>query len=206
MNDVCVCVFAKAPVPGKVKTRLLPALTTQQACTVHENLLKHCVSRIQNNAWQSQLWSTDIEHSYINQCAAQYSMSLHTQLGDDLGERMSFAVRQNLKKFSYVILVGTDCPDLESSLIAEAIASLKEGSEAVLVPAEDGGYVLMGLSVHIENIFTDMQWGSDKVLAVTRDRLVEAGIRWQELSEKRDIDRPEDLDFLKQNYPALFIQ
>ena len=133
-------------------------------------------------------------------------MSLHTQLGDDLGERMSFAVRQNLKKFSYVILVGTDCPDLESSLIAEAIASLKEGSDAVLVPAEDGGYVLIGLSVYIESVFTDMQWGSDKVLAVTRDRLLEAGIRWRELAEQRDIDRPEDLDFLKQYYPALFIQ
>jgi len=206
MSQVCVCVFAKAPVAGKVKTRLIPTLTAQQACALHESLLQHCISGIQNNHWQSQLWSTGIQHPYIKQSAQQYSMSLYAQQGKDLGERMYNAVQQSLKNFSYVIIVGTDCPDINTRVIEEAIKSLRAGSEVVLAPAEDGGYVLIGLSRDVECLFKDMQWGTDQVLAITRDRLKQAGISWHELASQRDIDRPEDLEFLKQHYPDLFIQ
>ncbi len=206
MTTVCVCVFTKPPVEGKVKTRLAPFLSLQQACRVHENLLKHCLSRVQHIHWQTQLWSTDIQHSTIKKLAQQYSMPLRQQQGSDLGERMLLAVKESLKEFTIVIIIGSDCPDLDVSIISDAIETLQSGSEVVLAPAMDGGYVLIGLSIDIESVFVDIPWGTDKVLSVTRERLQQAGIRWQETAMQRDIDRPDDLDFLKQYYPSLLIQ
>ena len=204
MTDTCVCVFAKAPVSGQVKTRLLPVLSEQQACLAHERLIQHCLSQIQFSDWQSQLWSTDISHPYIQACAEEHSISLHTQQGADLGGRMAFTVKQSLENFNYAIIIGTDCPSIDSTLIAEAVQYLKDGSEVVLGPAADGGYVLIGLSAVAGSIFNDIEWGTSRVLETTRIRLREAGLNWSELATQRDIDRPDDLHYLQQNYPALF--
>ncbi len=200
MTDVCVCVFAKAPVQGKVKTRLLPALTEQQACLVHKKLLRHCLETVQSNNWQSQLWTTDIQHPYVKQHAQQNLMSLHLQQGHDLGERMLFAAKESLDKYAYVIIIGTDCPDLDSDYISKAIETLRAGTDVVIGPAKDGGYVLIGMSVVVDNIFKSMQWGNDQVLAITRERLQQAGIYWQELATLHDIDRPNDLALLESGY------
>ena len=204
MKDTCVCVFAKAPISGQVKTRLLPALSKQQACRAHESLLQHCISQIQHPDWQSQLWSTDISHPYIQTCAQQHAMILHEQQGMNLGEKMAFAVQQSLENFQYVIIIGTDCPSLDASLIAEAVQYLRNGTRVVLGPATDGGYVLIGFSVEANSIFTNIDWGSDQVLNATRTRLREADLTWHELTEHRDIDRPDDLPYLQQTYPTLF--
>lgn len=206
MSDACVCVFTKAPVEGKVKTRLLPVLTPQQACRVHKNLLQHCAAGIRHSDWQSQLWATDVQHPYINQCAKKHSMSLHLQQGEDLGERMQHAAKESLKKFSCVIIIGSDCPDIDARLIAGAISALKSGKEMVLAPAEDGGYVLIGFSKNIPSVFENIPWGTDKVLSLTIDRIRQENVSWFELATQRDIDRPDDLEFLKQRYPQLLTQ
>ena len=206
MKSACVCVFSKAPEQGKVKTRLLPVLTPQQACQVHENLLQHCVFTTQDSRWQSQLWTTDIKNEFIKRLSKKYSMTLHPQLGSELGKRMFNAVKFSLETFSYVVVIGTDCPSLDAKYIAEAIAQLKLGADVVLGPAEDGGYVLIAMSQQLEYLFRDMQWGSDRVLEETRNRLQDKGLHWHELETRRDIDRPNDLDYLKQHYPALTIR
>ena len=203
MTDTCVCVFAKAPVNGQVKTRLLPVLKEQQACLVHENLVSHCLSQVQSIDWQTQLWSTDIAHPYIKACAEEHSISLHAQRGVELGERMDFAVTQSLDSFKYVIIIGTDCPSIDAAMINETIGKLKAGFDVVLGPAEDGGYVLIGLSLVAESLFNNMKWGTDQVLDSTRSRLRKEGLNWFELSTQRDIDRPEDLHYLQETYPAL---
>ncbi len=205
MNDVCVCIFSKAPVDGKVKTRLLPALTEQQACLVHMNLLEHCLSNVKHVGWQCQLWTTDIYHPYIKQQSQQHAISVHLQQGEDLGARMRFAFKESLKKYSYVVLIGTDCPDLNSDYIFQAIKYLQAGKKVVLGPAKDGGYVLIAMSIEFDGVFENMDWGTDQVLNVTCKRLQQANIDWSELAMQRDIDRPGDLAFLKQSYPALFI-
>ncbi|MCK4743233.1 MAG: TIGR04282 family arsenosugar biosynthesis glycosyltransferase [Sulfuriflexus sp.] len=206
MTGTCVCVFAKAPVSGQVKTRLLPVLSEQQACLVHERLIQHCLSRIQHPDWQTQLWSTDISHPYIQACAENHSVSLHTQQGIDLGERMASAVQQSLEHFKHVIIIGTDCPSIDAGFIQEAVKKLKAGVDVVLGPAEDGGYVLIGFSLSAENVFTGIEWGTDQVLESTRLRLRDAKLNWHELETQRDIDRPEDLQYLEQAYPLLFRQ
>lgn len=193
MKQTCLCVFAKAPIQGKVKTRLFPALTEQQACEVHKKLLQHCVVKTRHADWQSQLWTTDTEHPYMLDIARQHLIPLYLQQGDELGERMKFSVSKILETSSYVIIIGADCPELDSNYISEAIKHLRAGVEVVLGPAEDGGYVLIGLSRNVDKLFENMQWGTHTVLAITRQRLQQANISWHELATLRDIDRPEDL-------------
>jgi len=210
VSTACVCAFAKthtqAPIEGEVKTRLFPVLTPQQACRVHMDLLQHCLAEVQHSEWQSQLWTTDVQHPYINQCAERYSMSLHFQQGDDLGERMQHAVKESLKKFSYVIIMGSDCPSIDKQLIVDAVSVLKSGKELVLAPAEDGGYVLIGFSKNISSVFENISWGTEQVLLQTIECLQQEDISWHELAVQRDIDRPDDLEFLKQHYPMLLAQ
>jgi len=202
--DTCLCVFAKAPVCGLVKTRLLPVLTEQQACDTHIHLIQHCLSQIQAPDWQSQLWATDTTHPYIVERAQHSVMTLHKQQGEDLGERMAFAARTSLDDYKYVVIIGTDCPNINADLISKAVTKLKSGSDVVLGPAVDGGYVLVGLSLMVESIFRDIEWGTDRVLEMTRNRLYEAGLNYHELDVQRDIDRPEDLDYLQQAHATLF--
>jgi len=204
MTDTCVCVFAKAPVSGQVKTRLLPSLSEQQACLVHEHLIQHCLSQIQSSDWQSQLWSTDVSHPYIQACTEEYSISPHTQQGFDLGERMAFTVNESLESADYVIIIGTDCPSIDVGFIQEAVNKLKAGFDVVLGPAEDGGYVLIGFSVAAGSVFNNIEWGTNQVLELTRMRLREAKLSWHELAIQRDIDRPEDLAYLQRAYPMSF--
>lgn len=204
MTDTCLCVFAKAPISGQVKTRLLPALSESQACQLHKNLLQHCISQTQHVDWQSQLWSPDISHPSIRASAQEYLMSLHQQQGIDLGARMAFSVQQSLQNFNYVIIIGSDCPSIDATLIADALQQLKAGSDVVIGPAVDGGYVLIGFSVCVESVFTDIEWGTERVLEATRVRLDAAGLSWHELVSQRDIDRPDDLVYLQQSYPDLF--
>lgn len=204
MMDTCLCIFAKAPVCGQVKTRLLPVLNEEQACQLHQDLLQHCISQTQHTEWQSQLWSSDVSHSVIQAYAKQYQMSLHQQQGTDLGARMDSAMRKSLQKFNYVVIIGSDCPSIDAALIAQALKKLKAGFDVVLGPAADGGYVLIGFSSVAENVFTDIEWGSDQVLKTTRSHLQAAGISWSELAVQRDIDRPDDLTYLQQFYPDLF--
>ncbi len=206
MNTICVCVFAKAPVAGQVKTRLLPVLSAQQACLVHQHLLEHSLQQVINKRWQTQLWSTDIDHPYIEQLAQRYSLERVLQQGNDLGLKMCHATAESLKSFAYVVIVGTDCPELDAAYISEAIAQLQQGVEVVIGPAEDGGYVLIAMSRLIANVFENMPWGSDRVLDITRQRLQQARVHWYELPSRRDIDRPEDLVFLSQQYPKLVTQ
>jgi len=204
MTEACLCIFTKAPIIGKVKTRLAPELSEQQACRVHEGLLQHCILQTQSTDWENQLWATDTSHSYIKEKVNQYGMLLHAQQGANLGQRMAFAVKQSLKKFSYAIIIGTDCPSIDTEVVTQAINQLKLGLDVVLSPADDGGYVLIGFSIVAEDVFSDIEWGTEQVLETTRIRLQAAGLRWSELASQRDIDRPDDLQYLQKSYPELF--
>ena len=117
------------------------------------------------------------------------------QEGQDLGARMAYAARSALTRAESVILVGTDCPDLSPEFLKAAIAGL-EHQDAVLGPALDGGYVLLGLRSVESSLFERMPWGSDRVAYVTEQRLDALGWQWSRLAPLRDVDRPEDLAYL----------
>ncbi|MCL5668994.1 MAG: TIGR04282 family arsenosugar biosynthesis glycosyltransferase [Gammaproteobacteria bacterium] len=191
-----ILIFAKAPVAGEVKTRLIPTLGAQGAARLHEQLARRCIAQASAAALSPvQLWcAPDAAHPFFMQCQKEFGVTLHTQQGGDLGARMAHALSTALETASYTIIIGTDCPALTAHDLREALAMLEQGYDAVLGPAEDGGYVLLGLRRVAPQPFENIPWGTEQVLDLTRARLKQLQWRWHELPARRDIDRPQDLE------------
>lgn len=178
-------IFAKAPIPGQVKTRLIPTLGAVGAADLHKALVQHLLQKF-HTLFTLQLWCTS-EHPFFQSCQTQFNISLHLQVGNDLGQRMAYA----LGKEGATVLIGSDCPTLSVSHIQEAFVALKQG--IVLTPAEDGGYVLIGMQTLTPELLNNIPWGTSQVLKVTRNRLRDLSMQWHELPTQWDIDRPEDV-------------
>jgi uncharacterized protein len=198
-----VLVFAKTPQPGKAKTRLIPAIGAAGAAALHARLVRHTLSTACAAAvGPVRLWcSPSTRHPFFAQCAADFDVGLHPQEGDNLGARMAHALSQSLAQ-GPAILIGSDCPTLTPAHLRIAAAALPE-NDAVLVPAEDGGYVLIGLSRFDASLFQGIPWSTADVAAKTRARFASLGWRWRELCPLADVDRPEDLASLGRDYPQL---
>lgn len=194
--------MARAPQPGKVKTRLLSALNESDACQLHKDLVELCLQKTINGKWVSHLCCTDVTAPFFLACEKTYGIGLRLQCGDDLGSRMQHVARQALHDFDYVILIGADCPVIDADYISQAQNILRQGADAVIGPAEDGGYVLLGLSKLDDSLFNNIEWGGEDVLAVTRQRLQTLGWQWQELATLWDVDRPDDYVRLLETVPA----
>lgn len=192
-----VAVFAKAPVPGTVKTRLAGLLGEQGACELHAQLVRRALAAaVQAHPASIELWCTPaLDHPFFAECARSYGCALREQEGADLGERMANAFEAS--QGAPLVLIGTDCPALEARHILAAAAALGD-HDAVFVPAEDGGYVLAGLARPAPAIFARIAWGTPVVMRQTRERLAEAGLRWRELETLWDVDRPDDYRRLQQ--------
>jgi hypothetical protein len=188
-------VFAKAPVPGQVKTRLISALGEAEAARLHKRLVCHTLEAVMEGQFAPvSLWcSPTPDHPFFQNCRLTYGVTLYCQQGNDLGERMAHAFEETLKGSATAVLIGTDCPSLSAKDLKTAFEVLCHGSDAVLGPAEDGGYVLIGLRRPAPGLFVDMPWGSELVLAETRARLHALNLRFHELPRRWDVDRPEDL-------------
>jgi len=189
-----VLVFARAPIPGQVKTRLIPALGAGGAAALHRRLAEQQLERLcMDSVGPIELWVTpDTEHPFFADLARRWPIRRYPQQGDDLGARMQYAAEQGLTRADSVILVGTDCPGLDAVYLRAAAERLRS-NDAVLGPALDGGYVLLGLRRVDPLLFTDIPWGTSAVAGLTRERLTRLGWRWSELAALADIDRPEDL-------------
>jgi rSAM/selenodomain-associated transferase 1 len=188
-----VAVFAKAPVPGAVKTRLAALLGAEGAATFHASLVRQALTvATESRAGPVELWcAPDASHPFFAACARDFGVALRRQEGADLGARMRHAAEDALAAGSAVVLIGSDCPALAAASLRDAALALR-GHDAVLQPAEDGGYVLIGLSRALPGIFESIAWGGATVMADTRRRLAQAGARWKELAMSWDVDRPED--------------
>jgi len=193
-----ILVFARAPIPGQTKTRLIPALGESGAARLHSELIHRTLEKATAlGDVETELWCTpDTSHRFFVSCANTYGVTLREQLGNDLGERMSNAFAESLTRAPWAILVGSDCPELTVDDLKKAAANLYGEADAVLGPATDGGYVLIGLNQSAPSLFTDMPWGSDQIAELTRKRFRNLRMRWSELPERNDIDQPEDLSHL----------
>jgi glycosyltransferase A (GT-A) superfamily protein (DUF2064 family) len=116
---------------------------------------------------------------------------------------MAHALNESLSHSRSVVVIGTDCPFIDSDYLAEAFIKLAESSPVVLGPALDGGYVLIGLREFNARLFEDVPWGSDQVLARTLHQISDLGWPCCVLARLADIDRPEDLDHLRMDFPQL---
>jgi uncharacterized protein len=192
-----IIVMAKAPVAGRVKTRLAPLLGEDGALALHRQLIESTLFRARDAALGPvTLWiDGDITLPEVTTCALRQRVGLQAQQGADLGARMRAAFAHTLANAPardlHCLLIGTDCPAL-TSLTLRAAATALEHHDAVLVPALDGGYVLMGLQRPQPRLFDGIAWGTDTVLAATRTRMTDAGLSCAELDPLPDLDTPDD--------------
>lgn len=188
-SNTLVQVFTRAPIPGEVKTRLIPELGEQGAASLHADLAGQLLESLDESELAPEVWiSSDTDHPFFDQFSAQR----RHQQGSDLGERMAFALADGLSRASKVILIGTDLPSLDVSYVETAIDAL-DLHEVVLGPAVDGGYGLIGVSGSVPAIFSGIAWGGPAVLAETCRKLNELRCRYRLLPLIWDVDTPEDL-------------
>jgi len=199
MHSPRLLIFAKAPLPGLAKTRLIPALGAAGAAALQQRLIRRTLATAAQSGLATELWChPDCAQPFFAACAGEVTVELRSQQGADLGERMHHAF---VTADAPALLIGTDCPALSAQDLCAAAAALNADHDAVLGPAADGGYYLIGLRRPLAELFRDMPWGTDAVLARTRQRLHAAGLRWQELPTHHDIDTPTDLIHLPKELP-----
>ena len=189
-----ILIFAKAPISGQVKTRLIPVLGADGAARLHYEMVQQTVERVAASALAPlQLWCTPgIDEPLFDNLKNRSEIKLFEQLGVDLGARMLHAFNVALQSASFAVAIGTDWPALDTGVIATALQRLQQGDDAVLGPAEDGGYVLLALRKVDPRLFTEIAWGSAQVLTQTQQRLRRLQWQWSELPTSWDLDRPED--------------
>jgi len=194
-----IIVFAKAPVAGEVKTRLVPPLKPEQAALLHQKLVTRTLKMVTKTSIAPVFLycSPDDEHAFFQQCKNDHVLQTARQEGSDLGERMLHALKSTLEEYRYVILIGTDCPSMTQKYLEDAIQRLRAGSDLVIGPAQDGGYVLIGMKQAHGELFSDLLWGGDTVFSLTMEKAMLSGLEVSILDSLQDIDRPEDLKHIK---------
>lgn len=211
MNTALI-IFAKAPVAGAAKTRLIPALGAEGAAKLHARLLEHSIQRaVASACFPIYLFTPENHgHPFIDHLLETYPLIHRLQQGVDLGERMKNALFSiHTENKSSVLLIGSDCPAIDGDILTLCSASL-EDNDAVFIPAEDGGYTLVGQTLHSSALFSgasavfeNIEWGSDRVMKQTRAQLASLSLRWSEPLTLWDVDRPEDLVRLCEQFPHL---
>jgi hypothetical protein len=191
---VQLAVLAKAPIPGLAKTRLVPVLGPQGAARLQRQLTRQALrTALAAELGPVTLWcAPDARHRFFRALQRTTGLRCLVQPSGDLGERMHSAFRLHCTQ-GPLLLIGTDCPVLRPDHLRQAAVALVDGADAVLQPAEDGGYVLVGLRQPQPALFHGISWSTDQVMAETRTRAREAGLQVHELDTLWDVDRPQDL-------------
>jgi uncharacterized protein len=192
-EPIGIAILTKAPVPGRVKTRLAMMLSVEGAAALHERFVTRMVEAAAEAATGPiTMWaSPDERHPFFAAIAQRFPLAFARQPDGDLGERMHAAIAQ---ANGPTLVVGTDCPLLTAAHLHDAAEVLRGGADAVIFPAEDGGYVLIGARRPIPELFTDMAWSTDGVMLETRQRLRHLGLSWREpVQHLWDVDRPTDV-------------
>lgn len=190
--SISLHMLARAPVAGRVKTRMIPALGAQGACDLQQLLLERALQLPGHGFSERFLWLDDLPSAELQAQAQEYGWTLVEQPAGDLGERMRRIATLGLAESDAVILIGNDCPALDGDYLQQACSALQQQS-VVIGPAEDGGYVLLGLRSLHATLFSDMPWGSERVFNMTLQRLQQLDWHPVLLPALWDVDRPEDL-------------
>jgi rSAM/selenodomain-associated transferase 1 len=190
-----ISILAKAPVPGAAKTRLIPAIGAHAAAVLQERLTERAVATARAAALGDvAVWcAPDSTHRSFR----DLGVALKRQPDGDLGARMLAAFQG-----APTLVIGTDCPALTAAHLRDAAAALTE-HDVVLIPAEDGGYVLIGARAPHPELFAGMTWSVPTVLAETRARIAARGLSCAELPALWDVDTEDDLARMERAFPEL---
>ena len=197
-DAVAIAILAKAPVAGFAKTRLIPRLGPEGAAELQRWLVER-IARAAREAATGPvtLWTTpDSTHPVFQRLAADGGLALARQPEGDLGVRMAAAIAAT-PKLAGTLVVGTDCPALDAAHLRQAAAALRTSHDAVVSPALDGGYVLIGMRRRAPVLFADIPWSTAGVMATTRQRLAQARLTCLEMPPLADLDTPADYDRLR---------
>lgn len=201
--DTALVVFAKAPIPGQVKTRLCPPLTPDEAATLHGSFVLDTLERTKTAAAQFKLpldrylaCAPSSTHVFFKIMEERQGVTLIDQVGDDLGGRMTQAFESLFARgYKHVLIVGTDVPSLPLDHYRQALGLL-ESHDLVLGPALDGGYYLIGLNRSVPDLFEGIPWSTDQVLKLTQEKARARGLKTALLPPWRDVDTIDDLQAL----------
>lgn len=208
MGSTTVLIFAKAPVPGAVKTRLIPALGAAGAARLALRMLENAL-QIAADAKLGPVQlhcAPDAGHPALQAAAARAGATCLAQGPGDLGERMRSALVAALQILPRALLLGTDCPALDAGVMREADAALAAGADSVFVPTADGGFALTGFRrealAALNDVFAEIPWSTSAVLSSTREHLLRARLRWTELATLVDVDEPAELGHIPSQWLA----
>jgi len=192
--DLVLQIFAKAPVLGRVKTRLGRVIGAVAALHWYRILVHRTLMIASRVPAEVQVWCPYEDDPFeLEQLVDGLGMTFYQQCSGDLGRRMEFALQAGLRFGPRVLLIGADCPVWTPEALTSAGQALSAAS-MVLVPADDGGYVGIGVSESVPPVFEGVSWSSASVTSQTRRMMAQAGVDWLELHTLWDVDRPDDLD------------
>jgi hypothetical protein len=195
--STALIIFAKAPIPGKVKTRLCPPLDEEEAASLHGSLVLDAIERTKGLQGVSLYvaGTPDLDHPFFKVLEGRYVANLLPQRGPDLGLRMRQAMQDAFDQGAKdVLLTGTDLPTLPRANLVEALTLIKK-HDVVLGPTTDGGYYLIGLRKMVPDLFQGIAWSTASVFAETKKKIEAAGLSLGLLPECRDVDTLDDLKF-----------
>ena len=186
--------FAKTPLSGHVKTRLAADIGNQAALDVYKQLLEKTLHTVVSSKLSPvELWlDSDNQDIWLQDSINRLAVPVQQQSGIDLGERMASAFEKTLGDADFCVLIGTDCPLLDMSYLSDACAALHSGIEIVIGPAEDGGYVLIGLRNCKPELFASIDWSTSAVMQQTLQTIDDQQWQHKELPVLWDIDRLAD--------------
>ena len=193
--DAKIFIFSKPAIAGKCKTRLIPSLGNERAAKVQSKLLIKIIDDLlEYQLCPFEIWQS-VASPYFTELNSNYNhkLILETQIGNDLGERMSHALSSGLKRSKMIIIIGSDCIEYSKQYLVNAIRSLDD-NEMVIGPAFDGGYVLIGGRFNYPEVFKGVHWGTDKVYRESLAVLNSKNISYSQLNPLNDIDTADDYE------------
>ena len=192
LSTTALVIFVRNPISGQVKTRLAKDIGDERALAIYLQLLQHTLEITRGLSFRKFIYYADEVCDYDLWSVPGYTK--RKQNGNDLGERMLNSFKELFDQgFTRIIIIGSDCLQLKTENLEEAVALL-ESNNAVIGPANDGGYYLLGLTKFYPDLFTNKPWSTDKVFAKTIDDFINHGISYALLDELSDIDDVTDLE------------
>lgn len=199
MKKTCLIVMAKAPVPGQVKTRLSARYGARGASILYRQMMLQLLRMLSRtrNVDIVLFCAPHTRHPFFHHCRRQFRVILRKQGRGDLGARMFHAFQWGNRRYKKTILMGSDIPEINEEVLKQVIGGRVRRKEVVVMPADDGGYVLMSLRGNHPLVFRDVPWGTNRVMNVTRNRIRQSGLLCRETGVGQDVDTPVDIRRLK---------